>query len=47
LDGRIKFFNGSPLVRNVGEAARSETGHAIDSLLEWRSSPQNNRKWAA
>src|ERR1700677_3485765 len=27
--------------------ASSETGHAIDSLLEWHSSPQNNRKWAA
>ena len=49
LDDGINFFNGLPLVsqRGRGGAPAARPGHVIESLLEWRSSPQNNRKWTA
>src|ERR1700727_3992439 len=42
----INFFNGLPfLSQNVhGGPSRRQARHIVDSLLEWRSSPQNNNR---
>src|ERR1700722_8584706 len=46
FDDRIRFFSGLRFLTppRIVAPVRRKAGHATDSLLEWRSSPQNNNR---